>query len=159
MALVSTGFFLHIALVDHKSNVTEKIYELTAADYTAAVAAQVAIITQLNGVTEGKIASTDIREHFAENALVLPTDVAIASEYVSVTARIAGAGDRKANYTIPMPKEAIMSGNNLIVTNAAVQTYNAIYQSGNQAFISQGELLASGDPLKGKRTTRYRRFE
>ena len=158
MALVSAGFFYHVSLVDINNNVTEKEYELTSATYAEAVTDGAAIITALGGVSDGEVVSTDIRQHFVEDAVTLPTVATPASMNVSVTARKAGAGDEKANYTIPMPKAAIMSGNNLIVTNTEVGAYNDLFLAAGEAYISDGESLAAGDPLEGVRVTRYRRF-
>lgn len=159
MALVSDGFAYVITLVDNDANETIKRFELQAATYADAVTAGAAIVTALLNVSDGKISATAIEQRFVEDALVLPAVLTPASEVVSVTARKAGAGNKKANYAIPMPKEAIMSGNSLIVTNAAVQAFNDLFIAGNQAYISDGENLADADPLSGKRVTKYRRFE
>lgn len=159
MSLDSTGFSLTFTLVDNDGNETNKLFELQSADYAAALVATSTIITALLNVTDGKISGYQIAQRFAESALTLPTVLTPASEVVSVTARKAGVGNKKANYAIPMPKEAIMSGNSLIVTNAAVQAFNDLFIAGNQAYISDGENLADADPLSGKRVTKYRRFE
>jgi len=159
MTLVSDGFAVNITLVDNDGNETNKLFELQSADYATAVTDSAAIVTALLNVSDGKISGEQISQRFVEDALTLPTVLTPASEVVSVTARKAGAGNKKANYAIPMPKEAIMSGNSLIVTNAAVQAFNDLFISGNQAFISDGEFLADADPLSGKRVTKYRRFE
>jgi len=159
MALVSDGFFYVVTLADNDGNETIKRYELTSADYATAVTDGAAIITALTNVSDGEVVGTEIVQKFVENAVSLPAVLTPASEIVSVTSLKAGAGSQKANYAIPMPKEAIMSGNSLIVTNAAVQAYNALYAAGGEAFISDGESLATADPLRGKRVTKYRRFE
>lgn len=159
MALVSDGFFYSVTLVDNDGNETTKRYELQSANYAEAVADGSAIITALLSVSDGAVSATRIEQAFVEDALVLPTVLTPISEIVSVTARKAGAGNKKANYSVPMPKEAIMSGNALIVTNAAVGTYNDLYLAGAEAYISDGENLAAGDPLEGVRVTKARRFE
>lgn len=159
MALVSDGFFYSVTVVDNDGNETTKRYELQSATYAEAVTDGAAIITALLNVSDGKVSATRIEQAFVEDALVLPVILTPVSEIVSVTARKAGAGNKKANYSIPMPKEAIMSGNSLIVTNAAVQAYNALYAAGNEAYISDGENLAVADPLEGIRVTKARRFE
>jgi len=149
---------VEFTLVDFKGNETRRGFDLQSATYAAAVTDTAAIITALLNVSDGVIAGYDIRQKFVEGALVLPTELALASEFASVTALKSGGGAGKANYTIPMPKEVIMSGNSLIVTNAAVQAFNDLYISGQKAFISDGENLADQDPLSGKRVTKYRRY-
>jgi hypothetical protein len=156
MALTSTGFYYSITLVDEDLNETTKEYKLNSADYTAAVLDGAAIITALLNVTEAKIAKTAITQKFNESALVPPTNDMPVSEVVSVTTLIDGAGTKKANYDIPMPKDVIMTGNALTTSNAAVIAYHALFQTGGVALISDGEV--AGVLQKGVRVTHARRY-
>jgi hypothetical protein len=156
MALTSTGFYYSITLVDEDLNETTKEYKLTSADYAAAVVDGALIINKLAGVTEAKIAKTAITQKFNETALVPPVNDMPISEVVSVTTLIDGAGTKKANYDIPMPKDAIMTGNALTTSNADVIAYHALFQTGGTALISDGEV--AGVLQKGVRVTHARRY-
>ena len=156
MAITSQGFFYTVTLIDEELNETTREYALTSADYATAVADAAAIVTALLNVTDGVISRTQLAQRFVESALVPPSGDQPASAGVAVTTLIAGAGTKKADYNIPMPKDAIMSGNSLIVTNAQVIAYHALFQAGGEATISDGET--AGAIQKGVRVTRARRF-
>src|SRR6185436_17668662 len=100
-----------LTLVDEDLNETTKTFYSTAANYTDAAADSLTIATNLLAVTEAKISKKEIREQYQETALMPPTNDMPISEVASVTTLIDGAGTKKANYTIPMPKDSIMSGN------------------------------------------------
>lgn len=156
MALTSIGFFYTVTLIDEDLNETTREFQLTSADYAAAVTDGAAIITALVAVSEAKVAKTAITQKFNESALTPPTNDMPISEVVSITTLIDGAGTKKANYDIPMPKDAIMSGNSLITSNAQVIAYHALYQTGGEALLSDGEV--AGTLQKGVRVTHARRF-
>lgn len=156
MALTAQGWVITLTLVDEDLNETSKTYHSTAANYTDAAADSLTIATNLLAVSEGKISKKEIREQYEETALTPPTNDMPVSEAVSVTTLITGAGTKKANYTIPMPKDSIMSGNALVTSNSDFLTYHGMFQTGGLATISDGEI--AGTVVKGVRVTHSRRF-
>lgn len=157
MALVSAGFFYSVTLIDKNLNETTKEYALTSADYANAVTDSGAILTALNLITDAFVVKTALTQRLEENAVTPPTSEQSISDFVSATTLIEGAGTKKANWSVPMPTPTIMSGNDLIITNANVLAYHALFQTGGEATISDGEV--AGVLQKGVRVSRARRFE
>jgi len=149
LAQTSLGFRLTVTLVDSSGeNTSNKTYELTSADATAAAADSADIMTALLGVTDAAIKGYSIAEVFAETGVFsLPLDAEIENMAILV-GRIDGNPFKKATLTIPAPKIGIFvsstgANRNVVdVNDAAVQAYRALYQSpGNVATLSDGETL------------------
>ncbi len=156
MALVSQGFRAVLTLGDKYGNTTDVSYKLTSANYTAAVADTAAIVTALLNMSDAVLLGDQITQVFVEDTVVLPTVTATIADKMVATTLIAGSGTKKGNWVVPMPGDSIMSSNSLILTNAAVIAYQALYQTGGKATLSDGET--AGTLLRGKRTTRRRAF-
>jgi hypothetical protein len=161
MALVSAGWSLSVTLLDNSGNDTTVNYQLRAASATLATTAAGVILTALGAVTGGAIGSYRLTETFVENSISFPTAAFQAEVSASITSLVADEGNKKANYRIPMPIAAVFvstigTGANLVNTaNAAVLAYHALFASGGQAFLSDGE--DAGGLLGGVRVTRSRR--
>lgn len=156
MALVTSGFRVTYTITDEDLNETTRTYQLRASTYANVVAALATVSTVLASLTAGVISKYEITETFVENAFVASTNDMPVSEVVSVTTLIAGAGGKKANYTIPMPIDTIMSGNALDTADTLFNDFHDIFRAAGQVYISDGE--DAGEPVKGVRVTQARRF-
>jgi len=162
MALVSNGFFLDVELVDYAGNKTSKRYQMTAADYDTAITDVAIVMPALINVTDAVIASYSVQERYVQDALSLPATVNPVSMKAVLTAFIDDLGDKKASFDIPSPKigifqAAIGAGADIVDTlDAAVLAYKALFDTGEQLLISDGETL--GGLIGGVRTTVARRL-
>lgn len=157
MALVSDGFHLSVSLVDYGGNQTNKRWKMTAATYAAAVTDAAIVLAALNAVTDAVISAYAIAEDFVEDALSLPATINPVSVVASNTAYIDDAGQKKANFQIPSPNigifvGAIGDGADIVDgTDVAFLAYKALFDTGAQLLISDGESL--GGFLRGVRVT------
>jgi len=157
MALVSDGFWLTVSLVDYGGNETSKRWKMTAADYATAITDVAIIMPALINVTDAVISGYGVAERYVENALSLPATVNPVSVVASCTAYIDDAGQKKANFQIPSPKigiftAAIGDGADIVDgTDSAFLAYKALFDTGEQLLISDGETL--GGFLRGERVT------
>lgn len=158
MAFVANGFGLVVTLRDKIGNETTKEYELVSANHAAAVTDSVIILAALEGLSKAEALSYEIKTKFVEDTVVVPTSDMPVSVGVSATTALTTAG-KKANWFVPMPEDAAMSGNDLIISNALVMAYQDIFTAGNQATISDGETASGASPLKGVLVTKGRRFD
>lgn len=158
MALVANGFGMTLSARDKIGNETTKEYVLTSANHAAAVTDSAIIITAFEGLSKAEVLNYEIKTKFIEDTVVVPTSDMVISQGISVTTALTTAG-KKANWNVPMPEDAAMSGNDVIVTNALVQAYQDIFTAGGQATISDGEIASGVSPLKGVMVTKGRRFD
>lgn len=162
MALVSDGFWIDFELVDYAGNRTSKRYKMTAADYDTAVTDAAIVAPALINMTDAVIASYSIQERYVQDALSLPATVNPVSVRAVMTAFINDAGDKKASFDVPSPRigifqAALGAGADLVdTTDAAVLAYKALFDVGEQLYISDGESL--GGLIGGVRTTTKRRL-
>jgi len=158
MALVAAGYGLSVTLRDKIGNESTKIYELIGADNTAALANAVIIITALKGLSKAEVLNYQVLEKFTENDVQVPTSDMPISTIVSATTALTTAG-KKANWAVPMPEDAAMSGNDLIIANGLVTAYQDIFTASGQATLSDGETASGTSPLSGRLVTRSRSFD
>lgn len=158
MALDATAFTLSVSLRDKIGNETTKNYQLTGADHATALTDATAIIAALNGMSKATVLGYTVGSNFKETTVVAPTSDMPISTVVSATTALTTAG-KKANWSVNMPEDAVMAGNDLITTHALVIAYQALFIAGGKAKISDGETAAGTSPLKGKLVTRSRSFD
>jgi hypothetical protein len=158
MAYVAAGFTLSVTLRDKIGNETNKLYKLTSADHTAAVADTSTIIAALTGLSKAEVLKYTIGTELVNNAVSVPTSDMPISTVVSATTALTTAG-KKANWAVPMPEDAAMSGNDLIIANGLVTAYQALFTAGGKATISDGETASGASPLSGRLVTRSRSFD
>lgn len=155
MGLVSNGWWLRCSLVDNGANVTTKRYELTAADAATAATDVAAIIAALNAVTDAVMVSYSYGEEFVEESVSYPAAGIENENKASITCLLDTGGGKKANFKIPAPVIGLFvastgsSANIVDIEDADLVTYAALFEAGNEAFISDGETLDV--MLKGKR--------
>lgn len=158
MAFAAAPFTLSVILRDKIGNETTKTYELTSANHAAAVTDSAAIVSALEGMSKAETLRYTIGTNFTEDTVVVPTSDMPISTVVSATTNLVTAG-KKANWSVPMPEDAAMSGNDLIIGAGIVTTYQALFTAGGKAKISDGETALGASPLKGKLVTRSRSFD
>jgi len=157
MAVVSDGFWLSVSLVDYGGNQTNKRWKMTAATAAAAVTDAATVLTALEAVTDAVVSGYSIENRFVEDALSLPATVNPVSVVASCTAYIDDAGQKKANFQIPAPtigifQSPIGDGADIVdSTDTAFMAYKALFDTGEQLLISDGETL--GGFLRGVRVS------
>ncbi len=155
MALVSMGWILAVTLVDNGANVTTMQYQLRSTTDAEALTDTGIIIAALQGVTDSAISDYYIKHKYSEDALTYPAAGVENENKASITCLLTGAGNKKANFKIPAPKIGIFTaasggGANVVdLSDGDFITYYTIFATGNEAFISDGEDLAS--VVSGKR--------
>jgi len=159
MALVSMGWFLSATLVDNGANVTTLQFALRSADATEAATDSAAVIAALDAVTDSVISDYYIKNRYSENALAYPAAGIENENKASITALLAGAGNKKANIKIPAPVIGLFTaasggGANVVdLSDADLVTYTDLFRSGNECYISDGEdlsALVSGKRISAK---------
>lgn len=162
MALVSQGFQLNVSLLDNAGDSTTVSYDLRGATYADAAVDAAAIVAALAAVTDGVIVSYRMTEVTEETGTItLPASGVQAEVSASLTMSIAGAGSKKGNIRIPMPKVGVFTstsgaGANVVDLDATIVTdYAALFTSSGEATISDGEN--AGILLSGVRVTRAKR--
>ena len=148
MALTAAGFLGVVTLTDGDGDLSELRYELQEdTDADAALTALQAIVTDLNAITDAVVRGYSLNKRYAESALTLPSGVEIQKRAI-LTANIAGSLPLKTqNFVIPAPSAGIFVGATgptakiVDPTDAAVIQYLSNFESGGNAFVSDGEVI------------------
>lgn len=155
MALTSVGFFLSVQLVDGGDNTSVLRYELTAADYATAVTDTAIVLAALQAVTDGVVRKYSINHVYGEAAFSFPAATVQVENKASITVLLEGNDNKKANIKIPAPVIGIFvdttgGGSNVVdLSDAALLAYFALFQTGNECLLSDGEVADS--MVSGKR--------
>lgn len=150
------GFFLSISLLDGQDDTSKIEYGLTSADYATAVTDANAVIAAINLVSDAVITSYAIKQVYDENSIV-PVSGADNAIKALMSFQLE---DRpaKASLSVPAPKLSIFAAptgpdaKNVDLTNTGVQAYEALFLTGGQCYLSDGET--ADDLLKGRRVSR-----
>ena len=163
MALVSTGFYANLVVVDAAGNKSTLRHKLLSADIATAVTDAATIVTALNGVTDGVIVSYTVGQGYEEDAAFFAAAGVEIENVALITAKIDDAELKYANLKIPAPNVGIFlaatgpNANVVDAADAALQTYLTMFQTGEILSISDGETLESvgtAGNVKGKRIHR-----
>jgi len=155
MSLDSNGWWLRCSLADNGANITTKRYQLTSATAAEAATDVAAIIAALNAITDAVMVSYAYGEEFVESAVSYPAAGIENENQASITALLTTGGGKKANFKIPAPVIGIFvaasgsSANVVDISDTDLGTYAALFESGGEAYISDGEILDS--LMSGKR--------
>jgi len=128
---------------------------LTAADHATAVTDSATIVAALNAVSNAVISGYAIRTKMSENAFAYPAAGIENEDKASISVLLDGLGNKKANVKIPAPVIGLFTaasgaGANVVdISDPDLLTYLAIFESGNEATLSDGETMDV--PLTGKR--------
>lgn len=148
MALVADGFELTVTLADKGTNTGTLTYELTAEIVADAITESATIVAALAAVSDAVVSGYRVASKFMENAFVYPT-VGEIEDKASCTGLIYGKGQKKCNFKIPAPKIGIFKAasgsgaNEVDLVDGDFVTYRTIFQTGQLAYISDGEVLDS----------------
>lgn len=162
MALVSVGYTLSVDLRDTSNSSTILRYELTSPDFATAQTDATAILTALQAITTSVVYSYNLCEKYAEDAFSLPASAENAVK-AEVSARLSGVAAGNATFRVPSPVDSIFVGttgaayNQVDISNVDLIAYATIFETGQQATISDGQTL--GTPVaaslnSGRRITR-----
>lgn len=160
MALVpvgnGSGFWATVTLIDTQSDRSTLEFELQSADFTEAQTDTDAIVTDLKAVTDASVANVSISYRREEDDFAYPATPCNNSEKARIVVQLVGS-TKKAVIDIPSPKAAIFNGtvgvaNRTVKLDATpVVNYIQNFQTGNEAFISDGEV--SDFAVRGERVT------
>jgi len=159
MALVQTGFYMSVSLIDNGGNRSTLQYHMRDATYVLASASAPIVIAELQAVTDSVIESWSLQERFGEDSFAYPASGVENENKASITVQLAGAGNGKANIKIPAPKPAIFmdvtgpGANQVDVTDTDVLDYVALFQAAGKCYISDGETalqIVSGKRISAK---------
>ena len=154
MVLITEGFEVTCTVQDNgkgKSTLSYPLDPANVADFAAAQTARTAIVAALNGVTQGSIVGTTLKETQYENAIVFPASNVEIENKASITVQIRGK-NKKANIRIPAVDPALFNGmsgaaaDQIDVNNAALGAYVALYYPTAPVFISDGEHVDNQEP-------------
>jgi len=154
MALVADGFLLAVTLVDNGGNEGTMRYDLRSADHATALTDTAAIIAALNALTNAVIRRYAIHTKYRENAFAYPAAGVELEDKASLSVSLDGV-DKRANLKIPAPVIGMFAassgpGANVVdVLDADTLTYVALFETGAEAYISDGEDVDA--LLSGKR--------
>lgn len=164
MALVSSGFYLAVALKDTSGSTSTLRFQLQGADIATATTNAGIILPLLEACTLSNVSQYSVSQQFVENAFALPVGAENASK-AEVNGLIAGEPNKTGQFRIPAPSVSIMvspSGpgyNQVKLDSVNLEAFASIYEVGGQAFISDGENLGAipGSLVSGKRVSVHSR--
>lgn len=159
MALVARThpFELMVQIADNSGKTTKKTFEMQSADAATAATDAAAILAALNGVTAGVVKSYSINQVFVENALVLPASGVENENQALLSIRLASDPTKYATFAIPAADPAIFvsasgAGANVVDTgNAQVNALVGLFTTGNESYLSDGELADAALDFSGHR--------
>lgn len=166
MAIITHHWELSVTLLDVGNATMTKSYELIGADYTAAAANAVALVSDLSGVTDLEITGYRLAEVFLEETVVVPTALNAQKEMQGrAVLQLATSPLKKVTHDIPGPKDTLFTGapgtNGYDILDPADSFVLAYFDNfraagGPTATISDGEaiLAGAGGIVRGRRTHR-----
>jgi len=114
--------------------------------YADALAAAAAFLTLFDNVNEADIVKYSLRTVYEESSGPV---TAIGNPYKEaiLSLRLAGFADKKASHTIYSPNDAMVSGNDVVIT-AALQLYLDVFETGGDFVISDGEEISTDEDTR-----------
>lgn len=161
MAIVPLKWIAEIGIADNSGDISPRFYEAPDAAFADFAAFQLgfnALLTALNNMTSGVVASYRLTQVYVEDALALPVSGVENENQAFLSGKVVGNPTDSATQSIPAADPAIFvatsgPGANVVNTsNGAVTTWIAFFdQSGPGPWtISDGEYWQSST-VKGKR--------
>jgi len=147
MALVSSGFLLTVRLVDQGGNKSTLRFNLSSADAATAATDASAVLAALAAVTDAAIQSYSLAEQFDD--ATVNSGSGEVENMASIVARIDDAEVKYATIKIPAPVDGIFQAasgelyNVVDPADVALVAYLQLWQTGNEATLSDGETLLS----------------
>jgi len=161
MAFNSTGWEMTITVVDNGENKVTRRFAMTAAVHADVVTEAAIILAAFEAVCAAGTVAYSYKEVFANDALVVPASSAVQCEAQALLVMRDSVNPLKMHtITIPAPETDVFmdtSGDlaNIVdITHADVLAYAALFDSAGEAYISDGESIAVGGLIRGRRVTR-----
>ncbi len=158
MALVAS-WHMSVSLKDSGGNTAVKRYELRGSDYATCSAEIATILAALSAVTTAEVAGYSLSQRWTEDAFSYPTGSEIENQ--ALLNIMLDGGLKTATVYIPSPTDgcfmsATGDGRNIVdVADTDVLAYVALFESGGEAYLSDGEDADS--LMNGKRIHRASR--
>jgi hypothetical protein len=160
MALTQLKWVLEVGIADNSGDISPRFYEMpeaAAADFDTFQIASNALITALNAMTAGVVASYRIGAVFVEDALVLPLSGVENENQAFFSGKIAGDPTDSATQSIPAADPGIFvatsgpGANQVDMNDGAVLTWVGFFDQTSPTWtISDGENWV-GATVSGKR--------
>jgi len=160
MALAQLKWFLEVGIADNSGDISPRFYEMptaAAADFAALQTAANALLTALNAMTAGVVASYRLGAIFIEDALALPASGVENENQAFFSGKIDGDPTDSATQSIPAADPAIFvntvgPGANVVDMNdGAVLTWVGFFDENSPTWtISDGENWVAAT-VKGTR--------
>lgn len=152
MTIAGTGkWLLSVKLIETSLKTTEKRYELTSADYAAAVIDAASVITKLEAVSDLEVVEYHFYEEHVEDTIVIPT-AAQKENQALLSLRIAGNPLKNVTHAIPGASAGIFiaatgpDSDRVDTADTQLVAYAGMFMSGGECYISDGE---TADNLNG----------
>ena len=158
MAIVADHFEITVKLVDEGANYSTLTFQCQDTLYAGVVVDMATLIAALANVTDCIVQRVSVNEVYKNDAFAYPSGVETANK-LSMTIELEGGIGKKANLKIPGPKDALFGAsgtagfNTLDTSNANILTYCALFDNGDEFYISDGEFhetLISGKRIHAK---------
>lgn len=157
-------FSVSLSFVDSGVNITEKSYALQGADLAAAALNANQFVTKYALLTKAAIRGYTISQRFIDDAFSIPVNGAEIENQALLSVRLTTSPLKTASLTIPAPVDAIFAGgpgtenyNVVLLTNADLISWLTSFNVGGDVMLSDGEFMAVGGQLRGRRIHRKSR--
>lgn len=157
-------FGLAFTLVDSGVNQTTKTYSLQGADLTEAALNANQFLAKFAAVTKASIKGYTLMQHFIDDAFSVPINGCEIENRADILVTLTTSPLKTGRIQIPAPLDAIMVGapgtKNYNVVDLADPLLVALFASfnvGGDVMLSDGEFMAVGGQLEGKRIHRASR--
>lgn len=157
-------FVVSLSFVDSGVNTTEKSYALQGADLAAAALNANQFVTKYALLTKARIKGYTVSQRFIDDAFAIPTNGAEIENQALITVRLTTSPLKSASLTIPAPVDAIFTGgpgsenyNVVLLTQADLVAWLTSFNVGGDVMLSDGEFMAVGGQLRGRRIHRKSR--
>ncbi len=156
MAWAAGKFGVTVSFIDGGSNVVSREYMMddTVTDSTEAGVAALAIIADIDPLTDAALPQYRVFQVFYEDALTLPAGVQVENQ-ASLTVQLDAVGNKKGNINVPAPVNTAFVGttgpqNNIVnMASSLITNFLANFLSAGAFTTSDGEKITRG--LDGKR--------
>jgi len=154
MAMVSNGWWLTITLMDNGGNKTNRNFQLNSLTAVEAATDTGTIVAALSAVSDAVVVSQSTYERFVNDDVTYPASGVEVENQALLNFNLVDHPEKAWTHMIPAPKPAIFmatsgaAANIVDITDAAVIAYAALFKTGGQVLVSDGEVA---DQLIGGR--------
>lgn len=139
-----------VAALDNNNVIQTRVKKFQFNDgvttYIDAVAAATAMLPILDAINEGDIVAWRVST-IMEQVTGAVTAVGDVFKEAILSLRLAGFANKKAPHTIYSPYDAMVSGNDVVIT-APVQAYLDLFETGGDFVVSDGEPISTDEATR-----------